>query len=197
MPTPGTGSSRPTRTSSRIPTRSTRARSSRSPRSDPRSRTMNNTIRFLALALVAVGLVACKKDPPPAPAPAPAPAPKTAPAPAPAPAGVTVSSATLGSAVGSDKKVSAPKESFAKNDTIYVSVDTSGTGTANLKVNWTYTGKDGKTVPVKEDSQTIQASGASTTEFHISKPDGWPAGDYTVEVSQDGRVVQTKRFKVQ
>jgi hypothetical protein len=156
---------------------------------------MKNTTRFLALAFVALGLAACKKDPPPAPAPAPAP-PPTAPAPAPAPAGVSVSSATLGSAVGADKKVTAPKESFAKNDTIYVAVDTSGSGTATVKAKWTYIGKDGKSTPVKEDSQTIQASGPSTTEFHISKPDGWPVGDYQVEVLVDDKVVQTKRFSV-
>jgi len=154
---------------------------------------MNNTTRFLALALVALGLAACKKDAPPAPAPAPAP---SAPAPAPAPAGVSVSSATLGSAVGADKKVSAPKETFAKGDTIYVAVDTAGSGTANLKARWTFTAKDGKTVPVKEDTQTIQATGPSTTEFHISKPDGWPLGDYQVEVMQDDKVVQTKKFSV-
>jgi|SRR5687767_8856582 len=156
---------------------------------------MNNTTRYLALALVALGLVACKKDPPPAPAPAPAPKTTQAPAPAPAPAGVSVSSATLGSAVGADKRVSAPKETFAKGDTIYVAVDTAGSGSANLKAKWTFLG-GGKSTPVKEDTQTVQATGPSTTEFHISKPDGWPAGDYQVEVLLNDQVVQTKRFAV-
>ena len=157
---------------------------------------MNKTIRCLALALVAVGLVACKKDPPPAPAPAPAPKSAPAPAPAPAPAGVSVSSATLGSEIGPDKKVTAPKESFAKGDTIYVAVDTAGSGSATVKAKWTFIGKDGKSVPVKEDTQTIQATGPSTTEFHVSKPDGWPVGDYQVEVLVDDKPVQTKRFTV-
>ena len=154
---------------------------------------MNKTTRFVVLALMAVGLAACKKDPPPAPPPPKAPA--QAPAPAPAPAVVAVSSATLGSAVGADKKVSAPKETFAKSDTIYVSVDTSGSGNATLKAKWTYV-SGGKSVPVKEDSQTIQATGPATTEFHISKPDGWPAGDYQVEVMLNDQVVQTRRFAV-
>jgi hypothetical protein len=158
---------------------------------------MRNLTRYLTIALFTAGLAACgKKEEPPKPAPAPTPAPTTAPAPSPAPAAVTVSSATLGSAVGADKKVTAPKESFAKNDTIYVAVDTAGSGTANLKAKWTFTGKDGKAVTVKEDTQTIQSTGPSTTEFHISKPDGWPAGDYQVEVMQDDRVVQTKKFSV-
>lgn len=153
---------------------------------------MNSTIRFVALALVAAGLVACKKETPPAPAP------KTttpAPAPAPAPAAVSVSSATLGSAVGTDRKVTQAKDSFAKNDTIYVSVDTAGSGTATIKARWTYT-SGGKSVPVKEDSQTIQATGPATTEFHVSKPDGWPAGDYQVEVLVNDQAVQTKKYSV-
>ena len=150
---------------------------------------MNRTTRFLALALVAVGLAACQKDPPPAPPKSPAPAP------APAPAAVTVSAATLGSAVGADKKVTAATQAFAKKDTIYVSVDTAGSGTATLKAKWTYT-SGGKSVPVKEDSQTILATGPSTTEFHISKPDGWPAGDYQVEVLLNDQVVQTRKFTV-
>ena len=153
---------------------------------------MNTITRFLVLAFLAVGLAACKKDPPPAPAPAPK---APAPAPAPAPAVVSVSSATTGTAVGADKKVTAPSAAFAKKDTIYVSIDTAGSGTATLKAKWTFT-SGGKSVPVKEDSQTIQATGPSTTEFHISKPDGWPAGDYQVEVLLNDQVVQTKKFSV-
>ena len=155
---------------------------------------MNNTLRLLTLALVAVGLAACKKDPPPAPAPAPK---TTSPAPAPAPstAAVVVSGTTLGSAVGADKRVTQQKDSFAKGDTIYASVDTSGSGSVNLKARWTYM-SGGKWVPVKEDSQTIQATGPSSTEFHVSKPDGWPVGDYQVEILVGDQVVQTKKYSV-
>ena len=156
---------------------------------------INIATRILAVAFLAGGLAACKKDPPPAPAPAPAPAPTTsAPAPAPA-AAVSVSSATLGKSVGADKQVTAATESFAKGDTIYVSVATAGSGTATIKARWTFSSA-GKSVPVKEDSQTIQATGPSVTEFHISKPDGWPAGDYQVEILVNDQVVQTKRFNV-
>ena len=151
-----------------------------------------NVIRILAIALVAAGLASCSKEaPPPKTAPPPA-----APAPAPAPAPVAVSAATLGSAVGAGKKVTTATESFAKTDTIYVSIDTTGAGKAVLKAKWTFTTKDGKTVPVKEDTQTLDAAGPATTEFHVSKPDGWPAGNYQVEVLLDDKVVQTKKFAV-
>ena len=116
--------------------------------------------------------------------------------PAPAPAGVTLSSVSLGKSVGADKKVTAPSEVFAKGDTIHASIDTSGTGSATLAAKWTYS-KDGKTAAVKEDSATITPTGPATTEFHIAKPDGWPLGDYQVEILLDGKSVATKSFKVQ
>ena len=154
---------------------------------------MTNTRTYLIAALFALGLAACKKDAPPAPAPAPAPAPTTS-APAPS-AAVSVSSATLGSAVGGDKRITTATESFAKGDTIYVSVATAGSGTATIKSRWTYM-SGGKWVPVKEDTQTIQATGPAVTEFHISKPDGWPAGDYQVEILVNDQVASTKKFAV-
>jgi len=153
--------------------------------------------QFALVAATAVALAACgKKEPPPPPPPPPAPAPVPAPAPPPAPVGVMLSAVTLGKAVGADKKVTAATEAFAKGDTIYASVDTTGAGSATLVAKWTYT-KDGKTVPVKEDSATITPTGPATSEFHISKPDGWPAGNYSVEILLDGKTVSTKSFKVQ
>jgi hypothetical protein len=159
---------------------------------------MQSKLRHLALAAAAAfALAACgKKEPPPPPPPVPAPAPAPAPAPPPAPVGVTLSAVTLGKAVGADKKVTAATEAFAKGDTIHASVDTTGAGSATLVAKWTFT-RDGKTVPVKEDSATITPTGPATTEFHISKPDGWPAGDYAVEILLDGKPVATKSFKVQ
>ena len=160
---------------------------------------MLSKLRLIAVAAASVlALVACgKKEPAPAPAPTPAPTPVApAPAPAPVPAGVTVSSVSLGKAVGADKKVTAASDTFAKGDTIYASVDTTGSGSATLAAKWVYT-KDGKTVPVKDDTATISATGPATSEFHISKPDGWPVGTYQVDVTLDGKPAATKSFKVQ
>lgn len=158
---------------------------------------MKSRLRWLTLATAAtLALAACGKKEPPPPPPAPAPAPAAAPAPAPAPVGVTFSAVTLGKAVGADKKVSAPTEVFAKGDTIHASIDTTGAGSATLVAKWTYT-KDGKTAPVKEDTATITPTGPAATEFHISKPDGWPAGDYQVKILLDGKSVATRSFKVQ
>ncbi|MCM2329390.1 MAG: hypothetical protein NDI88_16035 [Lysobacter sp.] len=153
---------------------------------------MRSKFAFAFITAFAVALAACgKKEEPPKPAPAPAP---TA-APAPAPAGVAVSAVSVGKAIGADKKVTAATDSFAKGDTFYASIDTTGSGTATLKAKWTYS-KDGQTAVVKEDSMTVNATGPATHEFHVAKPDGWPLGDYEVAVSVDDKPAGTKKFSV-
>ncbi len=133
---------------------------------------------------------ACHKE---APAPAP---PVTAP-PTTAPAPVSVASVTLGSALGSDKKVAAAKDVFAVKDTIFASVETTGTGYAKLRALWSFV-KGTKTAKVDENVIEFDAAGPSTNEFHISKPSGWPKGDYKVDVflGEADAPAATKAFKV-
>jgi hypothetical protein len=50
---------------------------------------------------------------------------------------------------------------------------------------------------VDESRQNITPTGSTTvTEFHLSKPDGWPAGGYKVEVLLNGISAGTREFKV-
>jgi hypothetical protein len=159
----------------------------------------------LSVSLIALGLsgalvlAACgKKEEAPAPAPAvsapPAStAPTTSATPA-TPAAVTVTSVDLGTAVGADQKVTTPSTQFGPKDTIYAAVSTDGAASnATLAAKWTF--QDGQTV--NESSQTIAPTGAAVTTFHISKPDGWPTGNYKVEISLNGSAVSSKDFTVQ
>jgi len=102
---------------------------------------------------------------------------------------------TAGSAIGVDKKVTVPTDSFARSDTMYISVDTSGSGTAKLDAKWTYRQGD-KVAVVKEDSMTINSTGPATHEFHVSKPDGWPPGDYEVDITLDGQSAGSRKLTV-
>ncbi len=155
---------------------------------------------LLALAVsTAVALAACKKPEeavPPAPSPAVT-APST-PAPmAPATAAASVTSVDLGNAVGADNRVAAPATTFAPTDTIYAAVATrtsepAGSVPGTLSAKWTY--QDGQTV--HEDSRQLTLSGDGTTAFQVSKPDGFPAGKYKVEIAWDGTVAQTREFEV-
>jgi hypothetical protein len=156
---------------------------------------MKTRILFTLFVSAALALAACGKKEEPKTAPAQAPAPGPASAPASAPAGIAVSGVTAGKAIGADKKVTAPTEVFATGDTMYVSVDTTGSGAAKLDAKWTYR-KGDKVAVVKEDSMTINATGPATNEFHVSKPDGWPAGDYEVEVMLDGKSAGLKKLTV-
>jgi hypothetical protein len=150
-----------------------------------------------ALAASVLVLAACgkKEPPPPPPPPAPAPAPVAPPPPPPAPVGVTVGEILLGKAVGPDKKVVQVMEVFAVKDPIHASVATTGAGKASVKAKWTFT-RDGKTVPVKEDVMMIETTGPAINEFHISKPDGWPVGDYMVEIFVDDKPAGSRKFSV-
>jgi len=149
-----------------------------------------NLIMLVALVLT---LNACgKKEVAPVPQSMPAP---TAPVAPPVMAGVTVGSITLGNAISASKKVTQAADSFGKKDTIYAAFDTTGSGTAKLKAKWTYR-KGGQESLVKEDSQTIAPTGPATSEFHASKPDGWPTGDYQVEIFVDDKSAGTKAFTV-
>lgn len=157
---------------------------------------MRAKLAFALVTAFALALAACgKKEEPPKPAPAPAPAAAPAPAPAPAPAGVAVTTVSVGKAIGADKKLTAAVDTFAKGDTFYASVETTGAGSATLKAKWTYS-KDGKTALVKEDSLTINATGPATNEFHVAKPDGWPVGDYQVEITLDDKPAVARKFAV-
>ncbi|HET9253207.1 MAG TPA: hypothetical protein VFP58_13930 [Candidatus Eisenbacteria bacterium] len=106
-----------------------------------------------------------------------------------------VSSVQLGRGVGTDKRVTEPTEEFRPNETIYATVITTG-GAPNteLTARWTY--QDGQVV--EESRQTIApAQGAeAASEFHVSKPDGWPAGKYKLEVLVNGTPAATKEFEV-
>jgi len=157
---------------------------------------MNKKYILASAAALILTLSACGKKAE-APIPPPAPAPTVAPAPVPPPvmAALAVDAIRLGNAIDSSKKVSQTSDSFGKKDTIYVSVDTTGAGTATLKAKWTFR-KGGQSSLVKEDLQTISPSGPASSEFHISKPDGWPAGDYQVEIFLDDKPTQSKTFTV-
>ena len=106
---------------------------------------------------------------------------------------VKVADVAIGRAIGSDKAISDSTDNFRPNDTIYASVTTEGSASsATLRAKWTF--EDGQTV--EESTRTIAPAGRERTEFHISKPNGWPAGKYKVEVFLNDQSASTKTFDV-
>jgi hypothetical protein len=106
---------------------------------------------------------------------------------------VRVSDVKLGRAIGADKRLTEETDDFRPTDVIYAVVETQGSGSpAALQARWTY--EDGQVVD--ESSRNISAAGGDFTEFHISKPSGWPKGKYKVEILLDGQPADTEDFEV-
>jgi hypothetical protein len=144
------------------------------------------TITSVALALALGFAISCSKDstrtPPPPSAPS---TPRSAP--------LAVVDVDLGRSIGGDKRVTEKLDTFGPNDTIYASVRTTGSAAnAKLRARWTY--EDGQVVD--ESEQPIAPTGDAATEFHISKPDGWPPGKYKLEVFLNGAPARSKEFEV-
>jgi hypothetical protein len=108
--------------------------------------------------------------------------------------GVKVSEIDLGRSLNEDRTIDDDTTSFKPNDTVYASVATEGTAPdATLTARWTY--QDGQTVD--ESSQPVPPTDDARTEFHVSKPDGWPTGKYKVDILLNGNPVGTKEFEVE
>ena len=106
-----------------------------------------------------------------------------------------VTEVDLGNAIGPDRRVTDDDDmdDFRPTDTINASVETDGAASGStLTARWTF--EDGQVVD--ETTQTISPTGPAVTEFHISKPDGFPLGEYEVEILLNGRSVEKKEFEV-
>jgi hypothetical protein len=101
-----------------------------------------------------------------------------------------VTDVALGRSIGSDNRVVEEIGDFAPRDTIYATVETEGTGSGTLVARWTF--EDGQVV----DEESRSVSGAQVSEFHVSHPDGWPAGHYEVIILLDGEEVERSGFDV-
>jgi hypothetical protein len=162
------------------------------------TRSITQTLAFIVFATVA--LSACNRDKA-ATAESPVPAPATSPA---APASesaatspsdtLTVAEVQMAKAVGEDMRAAEPTTTFSPNDAIHAVVLTEGAGSATIAARWTY-GADRQ--PVYQEEHRIEANGPGVNNFRITKPDGFPAGDYQVEILLDGVVASTREFKVQ
>ena len=105
---------------------------------------------------------------------------------------VQVADVKLGRALGADKRVT-DETDFRPADVIYAVVETNGSApNTALQARWTY--QDGQVV--EESSRNISAAGEDFTEFHISKPGGWPKGKYTVQIVLNGAPVESEDFQV-
>ena len=108
-------------------------------------------------------------------------------------AAAKVTDLKVGRSIGADKRLTDETGDFRPTDVIYAVVETKGTDpNAALVARWTF--EDGQVV--EESTRNIAAAGEDVTEFHISKPGGWPKGKYKVEVLLNGQPVESEGFEV-
>ena len=106
---------------------------------------------------------------------------------------LAISGVMIGKQIGQNNLITEPTFQFAPQDTVYVSVGTTGVpDSAVLGAIWHYqTGK-----VVDSTTRTIQPEGPENTEFHVANPKGWPVGTYKVTIYADGDSVEARTFAV-
>ena len=106
---------------------------------------------------------------------------------------IRVADVELGKGVDGDGSVRDLTDDFGVNDTVVVAVRTTGAASnARLMARWLFQ----DTTLVSEDSRTIAPTGDAWTEFHASKPGGWPKGNYKVRILLNGAELSSKDFEV-
>ncbi len=103
-----------------------------------------------------------------------------------------VSSIQLGRSLNADGSIANPTTSFTSDDTIYVSVMTTGVGSGEIGVRWMYAGR-----VVGEPKKQVSYRDDAATEFHLQSTSGFPAGEYSVEAFFNGQSVGTQKFQVE
>jgi hypothetical protein len=103
-----------------------------------------------------------------------------------------VSTIQVGKSLNSDDSIGTLSTSFRPDDTIYVSVLTTGHGSATIVARWMYNGR-----VVSEPAREVSYTSDAATEFHIQNSGGFPPGDYKVEILVDGEKAGEREFRVQ
>lgn len=180
---------------------------------------IKNVLGAMLVLVLALGLCACQKsEPVDAPKGVPQPAAK---APAPAPTAMASRELAPMREMMDDRKIvsetspvdtnivdvqmaaqgtesaltGARTENFSvKDKAVFVSIQTKGTAAKyTLSAKWLQPSGELLT----EYAQTLSKPGVNDTVFSLSRPDGWPPGEYKIELSINGKKLTTKTFGVQ
>jgi hypothetical protein len=103
-----------------------------------------------------------------------------------------VSGIQLGRTLNTDNTVGNLTTTFSPDDTVYVAVLTTDTGSGTIGVRWEHEGR-----VASEYSRKVSYKGAAATEFHLQYPGGLPAGSYAVELFVDDVSVARRTFSVE
>jgi hypothetical protein len=97
-----------------------------------------------------------------------------------------------GKSLNSDNSVATHAASFRPKDTMYVSVLTDARGSGTITTRWSLGGR-----VINEVKKDVSYNDAAATDFRFQAADGFPVGEYTIEVLVDGMSVGTRRVRVE
>jgi hypothetical protein len=97
-----------------------------------------------------------------------------------------------GKSLNTDHSVGRHATSFRPTDTMYVSVLSNGRGAGTITVKWSFVGR-----LVQEATKKVSYNDQAATDFRFQAADGFPVGDYSIEVIVDGKSIETRRVKVE
>jgi hypothetical protein len=97
-----------------------------------------------------------------------------------------------GKSLNTDHSVGRHATSFRPSDTMYVSVLSNGRGAGTITVKWSFAGR-----LAHEVTKKVSYNDQAATDFRFQAADGFPVGDYTIEVILDGKSIETRRIKVE
>lgn len=96
-----------------------------------------------------------------------------------------------GRSLNQDGSVASISTLFKPNETIYVSVQTTGDAPGTISVKWMYQGR-----VIDEPTKQVDPSGPTSTSFQLQNAARFPEGDYAVEIFINGEQVGSRTFKV-
>jgi hypothetical protein len=103
-----------------------------------------------------------------------------------------VTTIQLGRSVNADSTVANFTTVFAPDDSVYISVHTTGAGSGTIGVRWLYAGR-----VIGEPKKQVSYRGEAATDFRLQSSGGFPPGDYSAEVFLDGQSAGTRAFRVE
>lgn len=106
---------------------------------------------------------------------------------------LSVISVDMGRSAGADKKITQETDTFSASDTIYASVNTSGTvPDGAITGRWTFPDSS----DIEQQAEPVRTDSDADLLFFLTKPEGLPTGKYTFRVIVNGREVRSEEVTV-
>ena len=125
--------------------------------------------QVLLIAVIAAALAGCKPSEP-----------------------LMVSTIQTGRSLNSDNSVGIHTMRFKPTDTMYVAALTDGRGSGTIEARWSRGGR-----VINEAKKDVSYIEPAATAFRFQAADGFPPGDYAVEILVDGKSVGMRNLRVE